>query len=65
MIADLVEKGKLNFCDDWVRSEYRESIEETVKRIGPQWLKPLKEALPPEVTMDEIRLVVAKVRAAS
>jgi ATP-dependent DNA helicase RecQ len=65
MIADLVEKGKLDFRDDWVRSEYRESIEETVRRIGPQWLKPVKEALPPEVTMEEIRLVVAKVRAAS
>jgi ATP-dependent DNA helicase RecQ len=64
MIADLVEKGKLGFREDWVRSEYREAIEETVRRIGPQWLKPLKEALPPEVTMEEIRLVVAKVRAA-
>jgi ATP-dependent DNA helicase RecQ len=64
MIADLVEKGKLVFREDWIRIEYREAIESTVRRIGPQWLKPLKEALPPEVTMEEIRLVVAKVRAA-
>ena len=63
MIADLVEKHKLDFRDDWIRAEYREAIEETVRRIGPQWLKPLKEALPPEVTMEEIRLVVAKVRS--
>jgi ATP-dependent DNA helicase RecQ len=63
MIADLVEKGKLDFRDDWIRSEYREAIEAAVGRIGPQWLKPLKEALPPEVTMEEIRLVVAKVRS--
>jgi ATP-dependent DNA helicase RecQ len=65
MIADLVEKRKLSFRDDWVRGEYRDAIEEAVRRIGPQWLKPLKEALPPEVTMEEIRLMVAKVRAAS
>jgi ATP-dependent DNA helicase RecQ len=63
MIADLVEKGKLGFREDWVRNEYREAIEEAVRRIGPQWLKPLKETLPPEVTMEEIRLIVAKVRA--
>jgi ATP-dependent DNA helicase RecQ len=64
MIADLVEKSKLVFRDEWIRDEYREPIEEAVRRIGPQWLKPLKEALPPEVTMEEIRLMVAKVRAA-
>lgn len=65
MIADLVEKGKLPFNESWVRAEYRAVIEETVRRIGPQWLKPLKESLPSEVTMEEIRLIVAKVRAAS
>jgi len=27
-----------------------------------QWLKPLKEALPSEITHDEIRLVVARLR---
>jgi hypothetical protein len=27
-----------------------------------QWLKPLKESLPPEVTFEEIRLVVARLR---
>jgi ATP-dependent DNA helicase RecQ len=64
MIADLVEKGKLEFRDDWVRAEYREPIEEAVQRIGPQWLKPIKEAVPAEVTMEEIRLMVAKARAA-
>jgi ATP-dependent DNA helicase RecQ len=65
MVADLVEKGKLPFRDDWVRAEYREAIEDAIRRIGPQWLKPLKESLPPEVTMEEIRLMVAKARASS
>jgi ATP-dependent DNA helicase RecQ len=65
MVADLVEKGKLEFRDDWVRSEYRDAIQDAVRRIGPQWLKQLKESLPPEVTMEEIRLMVAKARASA
>ena len=65
MVADRVEKGKLPFRDDWVREEYREAIVEAIQRIGPQWLKQLKETLPPEVTMEEIRLMVAKARASS
>ncbi len=65
MVADLIEKGKLPFRDSWVREEYKAKIEEVVERLGPQWLKPLKEALPPEVTFEEIRLIVAKARAAS
>jgi ATP-dependent DNA helicase RecQ len=63
MIADLIEKGKLGFREDWVREPYREAIDSAVRRIGPQWLKPLKDALPVEVTMEEIRLIVAKIRA--
>jgi len=37
-------------------------IEEVVRRLGSQWLKPLREALPPEITYEQIRLVVAFVR---
>jgi len=33
-----------------------------VRRVGAQWLKPLREALPAEITYDQIRLVVAYVR---
>lgn len=65
MVADLIEKGKLPYQNSWVREQFRESIEAAVRRIGSQWLKPLKEALPAEVTMEEIRLIVAKVRAES
>lgn len=65
MVADLVEKGKLAFREDWIRPQYRAEIAGAIERIGPQWLKPLKESLPPEVTMEEIRLMVAKARASS
>ena len=40
-------------------------IEEAVSRLGSQWLKPLREALPAEITYEQIRLVVAYVRRES
>jgi ATP-dependent DNA helicase RecQ len=62
MVADLVEKGQLEFQASWVEESRRLMIEEACARMGLQWLKPLKEALPPEITHDEIRLVVARLR---
>jgi hypothetical protein len=37
-------------------------IEAACAKIGINGLKPLKDSLPPEITYDEIRLVVARVR---
>jgi Helix-turn-helix domain len=37
-------------------------IEAACARLGTQWLKPLKEALPPEITYEEIRLVAARLK---
>jgi uncharacterized protein YpbB len=48
-----------------VGEENHRVVEEAVRRLGAQWLKPLREALPPEITYDQIRLVVAHVRANS
>jgi len=62
LVADLVEKGKLKFAPEWVDKEKRDKIEEVCGRLGVQWLKPLKEALPPEISFEEIRLVVANLR---
>jgi len=62
MVADLVEKGQLEFQPDWVEETRRTMIETACASLGLQWLKPLKEALPPEITHDEIRLVVARLR---
>ena len=62
MVADLVEKGQLQFQPDWVEETRRVMIEAACASVGLQWLKPLKEALPPEITHDEIRLVVARLR---
>jgi ATP-dependent DNA helicase RecQ len=64
MVADLVEKGRLQYRVEWVGEEAHRTIGEAVERLGPQWLKPLREALPAEYTYEQIRLVVAWARRA-
>jgi len=63
MVADLVEKGRLEYRVEWVGEESHRRIEEVVRRLGAQWLKPLREALPAEITYEQIRLVVAHARS--
>ena len=62
MVADLVERREIDFVPTWVDEPHRVLIEAAVRTHGAQWLKPLRQALPPEITAEEIRLVVAKVR---
>lgn len=62
MVADLVERGDLEFQPGWVDLERQASIEAACARLGFERLKPLKEALSPEVTFEEIWLVVARLR---
>jgi len=59
MVADLVEKGRLGYRMEWVGEEAHRRVSDAVNRFGSQWLKPLREALPPEITYEQIRLVVA------
>jgi len=61
-IAALVEQGEVDFDDAWVDANRRSVIEAACERLGTQWLKPLKQACPPEVTYEQIRLVVARLR---
>jgi ATP-dependent DNA helicase RecQ len=63
MVADLVEKGRLEYRTSWVGETAQRQIEEAIGRLGSQWLKPLRDALPAEITYEQIRLVVAYVRA--
>jgi ATP-dependent DNA helicase RecQ len=58
-VAELVERGDLKFQPDWVGTEKHELIAAACARLGSNLLKPLKEALPPEISYGEIRLVVA------
>jgi ATP-dependent DNA helicase RecQ len=62
MVADLVEKGRLEYRTEWVGEEAERQIGEAAARLGVQWLKPLREALPDHITAEQIRLVVARMR---
>jgi ATP-dependent DNA helicase RecQ len=62
MVADLIEKGRVEYNLDWVGAENHQRILEAIGSHGSQWLKPLREALPAEITYEQIRLVVAFTR---
>ena len=62
MVVDLVERGELDLQPGWVDLERQASIEAACTRLGLERLKLLKNALPPEITFEEIRLVVARLR---
>ena len=64
-VAGLVEKGDLQFRPEWIDGDKRAVIEAACASLGLERLerlKPLKDALPAEITYDEIRLVVARLR---
>jgi ATP-dependent DNA helicase RecQ len=61
-VANLVERGDLEFEAGWIDRNKLAEIEAACARVGIEGLRPLKDALPPEITYDEIRLVVARVR---
>ena len=62
LVADLVERGETKFEEQWVDAARREQIREACARLGTDWMKPIKEVLPPEVSPDEIRLVMAEIK---
>jgi ATP-dependent DNA helicase RecQ len=62
MVADLVERGRLDYSIGWVGEENHRRIREAIDRLGSHWLKPLREALPADITYEQIRLVVASAR---
>ena len=45
--------------------DYNRRFEDAIGRLGSQWLKPLRDALPAEISYEQIRLVVAHARAQS
>jgi ATP-dependent DNA helicase RecQ len=64
-VASLVEKGEVEFRPEWIDRNKLAVIEAACISLGLERLerlKTLKDALPPEITYDEIRLVVAKMR---
>ncbi|MGB7285246.1 MAG: RecQ family ATP-dependent DNA helicase [Candidatus Acidiferrum sp.] len=62
LVVGLMERGEVEFQPSWIDGEKQVRIEEACKRLGLELLKPLKDALPPEITFEEIKLVVARLR---
>jgi ATP-dependent DNA helicase RecQ len=61
-VATLVETGEVEYQPGWIDRARHSVIEAACIRAGVEnieRLKPLKDVLPPEITYDEIRLVVA------
>jgi ATP-dependent DNA helicase RecQ len=62
LVADLVEKGETPFRPGWVHPSHQQHILEAATRLGLDLVKPIKEAVPEQITYEEIRLVVAHAR---
>jgi ATP-dependent DNA helicase RecQ len=63
MVADMVERGDAEFQSEWLVPNRYTQIAAACQQLGLDRLKPLKEALPSEVTYEEIKLVVAQLRS--
>jgi ATP-dependent DNA helicase RecQ len=61
-VATLVESGQLEFDPTWIDPTRQSIIAAACAQVGTEKLKNLKDSLPPEITYDEIRLVVARLR---
>jgi ATP-dependent DNA helicase RecQ len=62
LVADLVERGQTEFQESWMPAARRQQIRDVCQRVGMEWMKPIREALPEEVSYDEIRLVMAELK---
>ena len=62
LVVKLMEEGEVSFDPKWIRAERYEQIAAAVRQFGKERLKPVKEALPEEITYEEIRLVAADLR---
>jgi ATP-dependent DNA helicase RecQ len=65
LVADLIERGAATFQPSWLAPERYNQIAAACRHLGTDRLKPLKEALPPDIPYEEIRLVLARLRTES
>jgi ATP-dependent DNA helicase RecQ len=63
MVSEMVESGEVEFRPEWIGAGRLEKIREACERLGAERLRALKDALPAEITYEEIKLVAAHWRA--
>ena len=61
-VAELVEKRRIDFNERWIDPERLRQIEEAAARVGVDRVKPIKDAVPKDITYGEIRLVLWRLR---
>jgi ATP-dependent DNA helicase RecQ len=59
VVVGLIAEGRVEYRMDWVGESRHNEIADAVRRLGADRLKTLKDALPADVTYEELRLVVA------
>jgi ATP-dependent DNA helicase RecQ len=62
-VANLIETGQVKLDPKWVSPHAQPQIEAACLQFGVEKLKTVKDALPPFVSYEDIRLVVAHLRA--
>jgi len=62
MVVKLLEDGDVKFDAKWLSAERYAQIAAAVGEFGKERLKPVKDALPEDVTYEEIRLVATHLR---
>jgi|CZLA01.1.fsa_nt_gi ATP-dependent DNA helicase RecQ len=62
-VASLIETGQLKLDPKWISPDAQPLIEAACLQQGVERLRDIKEAVPPYVSFEDIRLVVAHLRA--
>ncbi len=58
-VANLIETGQVKLDPKWISPDAQPLIEAACLKQGVERLKDIKDAVPPYVSFDDIRLVVA------
>jgi len=62
-VANLVETGQVKLDPKWISPDAQPLIEAACIKLGVESLRGIKDAVPPYVSFEDIRLVVAHLRA--
>jgi hypothetical protein len=62
-VANLIESGQVKLDPTWISPDAQPLIEAACLEKGVERLRDVKEAVPPYVSFEDIKLVVAHLRA--
>jgi hypothetical protein len=62
-VANLIESGRVELHPEWVSPGAQPHVEQACGKVGMERLAEIKTAVPPFVSYNDVRLVVAHVRA--